>query len=255
MKMHTKESLIYDLRKTDIQPKGNLLIHSSMKSIGEVLGGAETVIDAFMDYMRDGMLIFPTHSWSDKSLKDGIYDPRTEPSCVGILSNLFLKREGVVRSMHPTHSVAACGQGAIPFTRRDTEVYTPCPRFGCFGGLYDLDAQILFLGTSLSKNTYVHSLEEELNIPNRLNPNFRQIKIIETDGHVREIKLQGHYATFGDVSKNYDKLLKPMLKKGIAKVYKIGDAVSYLISVREMRDWVITLLKDNPNLFENADAI
>lgn len=63
--MHTKESLLNDLRKTDIQPKGNLLIHSTIKSIGEVLGGAETVIDAFMDYMRDRMLIFPTHSWSD----------------------------------------------------------------------------------------------------------------------------------------------------------------------------------------------
>lgn len=253
--MHTKESLINDLKKTDIVSNGSLLIHSSMKAIGDVEGGGETVIDAFMAYMRDGMLIFPTHSWSDKSLKDGIYDPKTELSCVGILSNLFLKREGVVRSMHPTHSVAAYGKGASTFICRDDAVYTPCPRFGCFGGLYDLDAQILFLGTSLSKNTYVHSLEEEMKVPNRLNPNYRQIKIIETDGHMREIKFQGHYATFGDVSENYDKLLEPMLKKGITKVYKIGDAVSYLVSVREMRNWVITLLKDNPNLFENADAI
>ena len=72
---------------------------------------------------------------------------------------------------------------------------------------------------------------------------------------MRTINFQGHYATFGDVSENYDKLLKPMLKKGIAKVYKTGDAVSYLISVREMRDWVIILLKDKPNLFETSNAI
>lgn len=31
--------------------------------------------------------------------------PDTEEACVGLLTNLFRKRPGVVRSLHPTHSM------------------------------------------------------------------------------------------------------------------------------------------------------
>ena len=30
---------------------------------------------------------------------------------MGLLTNMFMKRPGVVRSLHPTHSIAAIGKG------------------------------------------------------------------------------------------------------------------------------------------------
>ena len=253
--MHTKESLIKDIENSGIRRGGTLLIHSSMKSIGKVEGGADTVLDAFIEYMKDGMLLFPTHSWSDKNLVGGIYDPKIEPACVGILPNLFMKREGVIRSMHPTHSVAALGKRAKEYVLRDEDVYTPCPRHGCFGGLYDEGAQLLFLGASLKTNTFIHSLEEYHNIPNRINSKTRRIKLIYENGDIREIDFAGHYSTLGDVSQNYDKLLNPMLKKGFAKETKIGDALSYVVEVKPMADWVIRLLWENPALFDDDKII
>ena len=92
--MHTKNTLIKDIEHAGIKPNGTLIIHSSMKSLGQVEGGAETVLDVFIEYMKEGLLLFPTHSWSEKNLKDGIYNPKTEPSNVGILPNLFMKRDG-----------------------------------------------------------------------------------------------------------------------------------------------------------------
>ena len=56
--MHTKNSLIADIKKAGINSTGTLLIHSSMKAIGEVEGGADTVLDAFILYMKDGLLLF-----------------------------------------------------------------------------------------------------------------------------------------------------------------------------------------------------
>ncbi len=253
--MYTKDSLISDIKRTGIRKDGTLLIHSSMKAIGQVEGGGDTVLDAFIDYMKEGLLLFPTHSWSDKNLRDGIYDPRTEPACVGILPNLFMKRTGAIRSMHPTHSVTAMGNRAQAYVQRDNEVYTPCPRNGCFGGLYDEEAQLLFLGATLKSNTYIHSLEELLNIPDRINPKARKIKLLYQNGEVREIDYYSHYWTRGDVSKNYDKLLLPMLHMGIAKEVKIGDALSYVVEVKPMTDWVIGLLKENPSLFDNDEPI
>ncbi len=253
--MHTKDSLIKDIQRAGIKRDGTLLIHSSMKAVGVVEGGADTVLDAFIDYMKEGLLLFPTHSWSDNNLRDGIYDPRTEPACVGILPNLFMKRAGAIRSMHPTHSVTAMGNRAQAYVQRDSEVYTPCPRNGCFGGLYDEEAQLLFLGATLKTNTYIHSIEEMLNIPNRINPQSRKIRLLYKGGTVREIDFYSHYSTFGDVSKNYDKLLIPMIHMGIAKEVKIGDAASFVVEVKPMADWVMGLLKENPSLFDDNKPI
>ena len=259
--MHTKNSLIKDIEQTGIRNTGTLLIHSSMKAIGEVEGGGDTVLDAFIEYMKEGLLLFPTHSWSSENLRDGIYDPKTEPSCVGILPNLFMKRADAIRSMHPTHSVTAMGSMAQAYVQRDSDVmrnsnvHTPCPRNGCFAGLYDEEAQLLFLGATLKTNTFIHSIEEWMNIPDRINPQSRKIKLLFEDGDVRKIDLHGHYSTRGNVSKNYDKLLIPMLHMGIAKEVKIGDAVSYVVEVKPMTDWVIALLKENPSLFDDNRPI
>ncbi|HZK20714.1 MAG TPA: AAC(3) family N-acetyltransferase [Oscillospiraceae bacterium] len=253
--MHTKNSLIDDIKKAGIQSTETLLIHSSMKSIGEVKGGADTVLDAFIEYMADGLLLFPTHSWSSKSLKDGIFNPKTEPSCVGILTNLFMKRENCYRSMHPTHSVAAMGKRASSFVKRDNGAVTPCPKGGCFSALYDEDASILFLGAPLTTNTFIHSVEEKLNLPNRISEKPRKIKIVCKDGKVIDSEIYPHSSTKGDVSQNYGKLLSPMLKLGIAKAVKIGDANSYLVKVRPMADFVTRLLTKDPNLFDNDKEI
>lgn len=253
--MHNKSTLIKDIETAGIRKNGTLLIHSSMKAIGEVDGGAETVLDAFSEYMSDGLLIFPTHSWDEGHLKNDFYDYKTEPSCVGILTNLFMKRQGAMRSLHPTHSVTAMGKRAREYIGRDNNVTTPCPRTGCFGGLYDENAQLLFLGASLKTNTYIHSLEEQLEIPNRLADKPRKLKILQENGSVNEIDYYGHYSTLGDVSKNYDKLLKPMLKMGIAKKVKIGDAISYLVEVVPMTDWVLGLLRENFALFDDDELI
>ena len=39
-------------------------IHTSMKAIGEVEGGADTVIDAFCESLDEGLFLVPTHTWS-----------------------------------------------------------------------------------------------------------------------------------------------------------------------------------------------
>ena len=102
--MHNKSDLLRDIQSLGIDPQGTLLIHSSMKAIGPVEGGADTVLDAWCDYMQEGLLIFPTHTWETIGEKNTVFDSRIEPSCVGILPELFRKRPGVVRSLHPTHS-------------------------------------------------------------------------------------------------------------------------------------------------------
>ena len=75
----------------------------------------------------------PTHTWANVNAQHPVYDYRNTPSCVGLLTNLFRQREGVVRSLHPTHSLAGYGKNAAEYLAGEEERNTPCTP----GGAYD----------------------------------------------------------------------------------------------------------------------
>lgn len=110
--MFDKNTLKKDLENMGLTGKETILIHSSMKSIREVYNGAEEVLDCLIEYFKEGLLLLPTHTWKNVNEENPVYDPDNTASCVGILTNLFLKRDGVIRSLHPTHSMAGIGKDA-----------------------------------------------------------------------------------------------------------------------------------------------
>lgn len=253
--MYKKEDIIKGIIDIGLKPTDTVLIHSSMKAIGEVEGGADTVLDAFMEYLKDGLLILPTHSWDKINDNYNVFNPLAEPSCVGILTNLFMKRPGVMRSWHPTHSVAALGKDAAEYIDGEENYDTPCPRGGCWGRLYDINAKVLFLGCSLKRNTYLHSVEEWNNIPQRLTDSHQQLKIATPEGKIIDRPMRRHSSPCGDVSQNYDKMLAPFLYKGIAKKGFIGDAESVLCDAKAMADMTTEFLKKNPDLFGDSTPV
>ena len=123
--MHNAALDCRDIHTLDLDPHGTVMIHSSCKAIGLVEGGAHTVLDAWCDFYREGLLIFPTHTWDRVGKEHPVFDSRRDPSCVGILSELFRQRPGVVRSLHPTHSVAALGKDAREYTAGEEKAVTP----------------------------------------------------------------------------------------------------------------------------------
>lgn len=254
--MHTKETLLRDIGDMGINPQGTLLIHSSMKAIGPVEGGADAVLDAWSEYMKDGLLIFPTHTWRQIGKETLTFDSRTLPSCVGILPELFRRRPGVVRSLHPTHSVAVLGKGAAEFTAGEETRTTPCPRDGCWGKLLDCDAEILFLGCTLRSNTFLHGVEEWEGIPDRLAPNIQPITVIGPQGEEYHVDMHRHNClACDDVSENYIKMEPVFAKCGAIRYGRFGDAKCVVGSARKMREATVRLLKREPNLFVTADPV
>lgn len=115
--MYTKEMLKTDFKEMGLHAADAVMLHSSMKSIGPVEGGGDTVIDAFLEYFAEGMVMMPAHTWAQMGEGHSLFDPASEPACVGILPNLLLKRPGAVRSMHPTHSIVAYGEKAADYVQ------------------------------------------------------------------------------------------------------------------------------------------
>lgn len=253
--MYTNNDIINCIINLGIKQNDTLLVHSSMKAIGAVENGADTVLDAFIEYMKDGLLIFPTHTWAQMNDEYNIFNPKTEPSCVGILSNLFLKRANVIRSLHPTHSVAACGKDALKYVEGEEKWDTPCPRGGCWGKLYDRKAKILFLGCSLKSNTFLHAVEEWSHVPMRLADTYQQLEIITLNGQKIDRPLHRHYNPLCDISFNYDKMQEPFIYTGIARKGLIGDAESVLCDAAGMADLTTSFLERDIDLFADDNNV
>ena len=137
--MHTKEGLLRDLQNMGLAPTDAVMVHASMKAVGPVAGGADTVLDAFMEYFREGLYMMPTHTWSSIKKDNPIFDPSIEPACIGLLPNLLRQRPGVLRSLHPTHSIAAWGPGAAEFIAGEENATSPCTPGGCWDRLRKID--------------------------------------------------------------------------------------------------------------------
>jgi len=248
--MYTREQLTAQIAALGIKPNDTLMIHSSMKAIGEVEGGADTVLDVFMDYLGDeGLLLLPTHSWATMKAEHPVFDPEEEPSCVGILTNLFRKRPGVIRSLHPTHSVAAYGKHAAAYTAGEENFNTPCPPTGCWGRLSDVGAKILFLGCPMARNTFIHSVEEKYDIPNRLTPFFFDFSIRMPDGTLKPYPMRGHQAPCGDISRFYGKLETEFISRGAAYRGTFGDAACILGDAKKMEEITGEHLLEDPDFF------
>lgn len=250
--MFTKEKLTDDLRRLGIEKNDNVLVHSSMKSIGAVEGGAETVLDVFCEYLSGtGNIALPSHSWNTINDEHNIFDPDKEPCCVGILPEIFRKRSGVLRSLHPTHSIAIMGKLAEDFVRDEHLIDTPCGRKGCWGKLYDYGFKIMFLGCSTKRNTYVHGVEEWCEIPERLTEHYHKFKIVMPDGSIFDRDMKRHHSPYEDISQNYDRIQPFMEKKGLATKGKFGDADCVVETARDIYEVTSELLKESSNFFGN----
>lgn len=245
--MYTKEDLKEYLKAMGLTGKETILVHSSMKSIGEVEGRADTVIDALIEYFKDGLLLLPTHTWKNINEDNPVYDPAVTPSCVGILTNLFLKRDGVIRSLHPTHSMAGIGVSAKEYLAGEEYNNTPCTPGGCYDRLKDCGGKILLIGVGNERNTYIHSVEEVLNIPNRLSDKPMKLQIIMPDKSIKTVYVRKHYnATQPHISEDFVKLDQALLECNAMTRVKFADADSLLCDAGQIFKVVRHILSQSP---------
>jgi aminoglycoside N3'-acetyltransferase len=93
--------------------------------------------------------------------RDPVFDVRRTPSQMGLVTDLFRRRKGVLRSLHPTHSICALGPLAAELTSRHH--LTPFFAGSCspFGVMGRHNTVILGLGVEYYRSlTQVHAVED-----------------------------------------------------------------------------------------------
>jgi aminoglycoside 3-N-acetyltransferase len=164
--MITKTEIKDSFRSIGAKRGDILVLQSSYKGCGEIENGPEGLIEAILDLLGpEGTLIMPAYNFTEWT-KNHYFDVLETPSEVGIITEIFRRRNDVGRTVHPIHSLSVWGKHKAYFESIDY-----CNSFGedsIFKYLIDYNALYCTIGLG-SKMPFLpcHYTEDTMNVSYR----------------------------------------------------------------------------------------
>lgn len=257
-KLITKDQLKKDLEALGVKKGMTVMVHSSLKSVGRVIGGPVSVIMALEEAVgAGGNIVMPTQTEQlcDPSEYEGdlseeemrvirdhlpVYHPDLTPTCyMGFIPETFRKQDGVFRSAHPHTSFAAWGKDAAYITENhgmDFALGEKSP----LGKVYELDGRILLLGAPADSNSSLHLAEY------RQENSFVKEKIWDVKVKQGEEEVWTTYRDINNDSDDFDRIFEDYRRdtSGVMEG-KVGEAKSYLMPMREMVEYTVGWMNGN----------
>lgn len=248
--MITPSQLAADFESLGIKAGMTILLHSSLKSVGEVCGGPVAVILALEEILTtEGTLVIPTfntnltdpsrwrfppvHSEQIPSILAEMpaFDANLTPTRqMGCVSETFRKQEGVVRSSHPHLSFAAWGKNAEYLCSEHPFRFGLGPE-SPLGRIYNLGGHVLLLGVTHDRNTSIHLAEYS----SRVSKNIVVEKApVISEGARRWVEfeeLEFDDSDFLEIGKNFEKESDNFWTR------KVGEADAKLMSQTHLVDF------------------
>ncbi len=237
------------LRNLGIRSGDRVLVHSSLSKFGYVEGGAGTVILALLHTVGpEGTVLVPTLT---ATRRDGPrhpprFDVRSTPCWTGRIPETLRQWPGAVRSLGPTHSVAALGADSRRLLAGHEDCRTPCGIGSPYVKLAEARGKIIFFGVTLDSNTSFHSAEELAGVPYHLQPEPTRCCIVNEVGQLLERECVLH---LWGVSRRFGEMEEVLFEKRILRRGLFGQAKTLVVESGPMLDFTVDLLKNDPWYF------
>lgn len=232
------------VRAVGVVPGDTVMFHSSLSSMGEVVGGSNTVIEGFLQAVGPrGTVAVPTLWWNGTQ-DIAEWDCESSPSYPGIITEVFRQRPDSIRSNNPTHSISAIGARAAELTAdHGARGLRPC-MYGdmAFAAaspwerLYEWNAAYCFVGVDFTVNTMAHYCQCRL-----LEWVLSQIPKEQHDAleaRIHRWQKPGVWPSF-----NFQLMGEHLAELGLVRFGRIGSATIRCIRARIMVDTILKTLQ------------
>jgi len=260
--MHSRRALADDFRRLGVAAGDVVMLHASVRAVGDVAGGPNQILLALQDALTsDGTLVMyagcPRYydevgrgNLSPEQEREVLeklppFDPLTAPSARdhGVLVELFRTSPGV-RVNHHTARFVFWGHQA-------GRLAEPQPWNLAFGAgsalerLVEVDGKILLLGADHDSVTFLHYAEHILDIPGK---RLVRYKVPVEEGGRQVWRDQEEIDTAHPAHPAWpDDLFMQITDGYLAAVNnkgkRVGDAQSYLMSAPELLAFALPLMK------------
>ena len=244
----TKEFLIHKFSQLGIKQGDTLLVHTSLSSLGYVVGGSEALFLALREVIGEqGTIVVPSQTVEISDPASWQYPPVPQEwhdvirssipaysknlsysKAMGAFSQFIGILPDSIRSNHPMYSFTAIGEKAIEIIGQDI-VDFPFGEESPLARMYSIGAKVLMIGTDFETNTSLHLAE------NRLNREVIQerSKILTKDGEkwisFKNIEL--------DIYDDYLEVQKNFMEQYTVNHISINESNVYLFDMKECVDF------------------
>jgi aminoglycoside 3-N-acetyltransferase len=243
----TRRSLLADVRALGVAASDIVMVHASVRSIGPIIGGVNTVVQALLDAVGDEGTLAAYADWElgfddtdiAGALADDVpaFDKRIAKAAreYGILPETIRTWPGAVRSDNPEAGVVAvgaraarlCADHALSYGYGDDSPYAK---------LVAADATVLLLGAPLDTITLLHHAEHVARIERKRVRRYRRKLLAGTDEHWVDIE---EFDTAGPVVDGmpddcFARIAEIALARGHGRHGLIGNAGAYAFGAAEL---------------------
>ena len=258
MKVVIKEDIVNELKRMGLKTNDVVMVHTSLKNMGYVCGGAQTIIEALIEVVGvEGTIMMPTQSWKNLDPVEGVhweadesewqcirdnwpaYDKNITPTnTMGAVAEMFRKWPGSIRSDHPARSVCAWGK----YAKYLTENHDISNIFGDgspIARLYDLDGKVLLLGVGYDKNTSIHLADVRAEYPEK--HNCTEYSAIKENGK----RVWKKYDTLFVDGEDFEEIGSAFEENNPVSKGVIGKAEIRLMRQRNIVDYAVEWIEKN----------
>lgn len=237
---YDKEKLKNVLLQLGIGRGDTLFVHSSFSTFNGFQGSPQDVINCLIDVLgENGNLLMPSMQYRSSSYdhlrKEEPFDVRKTFSKMGLITEIFRRKEGVLRSLHPTHAVLAWGKDAARIVEGHEKCLYPCGAHTPFDKFRSLNGKVLFFDVSFNTFTFIHHIEDLVKneLPFQLyRKELMAAKVLDFEG--KEITVNTH--VFSDAAVRLRRpgvLGKRLLEKDLIRKERIGRTALMLVAAED----------------------
>jgi len=229
------------LRALGIKEGDSVIMQSSFSDLNGFSGEAVDVLDCVQKILGpDGNLFMVSMPYGG-SARDYLnerkpFNVRRTPSHMGLLSELFRRRKGVLRSANPLHPILAYGPRAEWLVEGHEELQHSCGENSPFERMLELDTKALLFDVDLDVLTFMHYLEHVFRDTAPVDvytPEPLPASIIDRNGVNRDIAV---YAFASDAMKlrNFGVVYDEVLRRGLVRAGRIGNTNLQVVGLRDV---------------------
>jgi aminoglycoside 3-N-acetyltransferase len=254
---HTRSQLTRDFAALGVTPGQTIMLHSSIKAVGPVLGGPNTIVQALLDALGPDGTLMMYAGWHD--IPDFVLDlppderqvyyaehPAFDPRLArAVRDNSYLAEvvrtwPGAERSLNPEASMVALGALAEPLTRDHPLNYGYGPG-SPLAKLVEWRGRVLLLGAPLDNITLLHYAENRARMRHK-NIIHYQCPILR-DGQTVWVDIEDYETGETHADYSFEQIAQAYLAQHATPQGRVGDAPSFLFDAAALTVFAIDWLE------------
>jgi len=236
--LNTKETVIEQLQNLGLPAYSTVMAHISMRKVGKLEGGADTLINALLQTLGpQGNLIMVLGADDDEPF-DALTSEADED--MGIVPELFRERSGVQVNDHAAARYAVHGPQAN-FLLNPIQLHDYHGSGSVLERLTEMDGAVLRLGADADTVTLTHLAEYLADVPNKRRVSLRYERADSGDQWIDSLDDSEGIAEWkgGDY---FPQILLDYLKTDRAAIGPVGNSVAELFPAKSFvsfaKEWI-----------------